>query len=109
LTRCGAQVTVVPATTPAADVLALKPDGVFLSNGPGDPEPLDYAVKNVRALVAKKPIFWYLPGSSDYGSRVRGADVQTEIRASWRKSSCLEHRAQAGGNYRAESRFRCRP
>src|SRR6059036_1830003 len=57
LTRCGAQVTVVPATTPAADVLALKPDGVFLSNGPGDPEPLDYAVKNVRALVAKKPIF----------------------------------------------------
>ncbi len=57
LARCGARVTVVPATTPAADVLALKPDGVFLSNGPGDPEPLDYAIKNVRALIAKKPIF----------------------------------------------------
>src|SRR5216110_3530761 len=56
-TRCGVRVTVVPATTPAADVLALKPDGVFLSNGPGDPEPLDYAIKNVRALIAKKPIF----------------------------------------------------
>src|SRR5207247_10750921 len=57
LARCGARVTVVPAATPAADVLALKPDGVFLSNGPGDPEPLDYAIKNVRALIAKKPIF----------------------------------------------------
>ena len=57
LTHCGAQVTVVPANTPAEDVLALKPDGVFLSNGPGDPEPLDYAIKNVRALLGKKPIF----------------------------------------------------
>jgi len=57
LTRCGAQVTVVPATTSASDVLALKPDGVFLSNGPGDPEPLDYAIKNVRDLLGKKPIF----------------------------------------------------
>jgi len=57
LTRCGAQVTVVPATTPSEDVLAMKPDGVFLSNGPGDPEPLDYAIKNVRALLGKKPIF----------------------------------------------------
>jgi len=57
LTNCGAQVTVVPARTPAEDVLAMKPDGVFLSNGPGDPEPLDYAIKNVRALLGKKPIF----------------------------------------------------
>ena len=57
LTRCGAQVTVVPATTSAEDVLALKPDGVFLSNGPGDPEPLKYAIRNVRALLGKKPIF----------------------------------------------------
>ena len=57
LTHCGAQVTVVPANTSAEDVLALKPDGVFLSNGPGDPEPLEYAIKNVRALLGKKPIF----------------------------------------------------
>jgi carbamoyl-phosphate synthase small subunit len=57
LTRCGAQVTVVPATTSAEEVLALKPDGVFLSNGPGDPEPLKYAIKNVRSLLGKKPIF----------------------------------------------------
>ncbi|MFW6093727.1 MAG: glutamine-hydrolyzing carbamoyl-phosphate synthase small subunit [Pseudomonadota bacterium] len=50
--------TVVPATTPAADVLALKPDGVFLSNGPGDPEPCDYAIDAVRELLDHDlPIF----------------------------------------------------
>jgi carbamoyl-phosphate synthase small subunit len=57
LTRCGAKVTVVPATMSAEDVLQLKPDGIFLSNGPGDPEPLEYAIKNVRGLLGKKPVF----------------------------------------------------
>ena len=47
----GCRVTVVPAQTPAAAVLALSPDGVFLSNGPGDPEPCDYAIKAIRAIV----------------------------------------------------------
>ena len=47
----GCRVTVVPATTSAADVLARKPDGVFLSNGPGDPEPCDYAIAAARALI----------------------------------------------------------
>jgi carbamoyl-phosphate synthase small subunit len=50
-------VTVVPATTSAADVLALKPDGVFLSNGPGDPEPIGYAIENIRKLLGRVPIF----------------------------------------------------
>ena len=45
------QVTVFPATTPARELLATRPDGVFLSNGPGDPAPLDYAIDNARALV----------------------------------------------------------
>jgi carbamoyl-phosphate synthase small subunit len=53
----GCEVTVVPARTSAADVLALKPDGVFLSNGPGDPEPIDYAVQNIRKLLGRVPIF----------------------------------------------------
>ena len=54
----GAAVTVVPAETPAKDVLALKPDGVFLSNGPGDPEPCDYAVAAIRDLVSRRvPVF----------------------------------------------------
>ena len=57
LTRLGAKVTVVPATTSWEDVLRLNPDGIFLSNGPGDPEPLEYAIRNVRCLMGKKPIF----------------------------------------------------
>ncbi len=47
----GCRVTVVPAQTPAAEVLALKPDGIFLSNGPGDPEPCDYAIAATRTLI----------------------------------------------------------
>ncbi|HEY1482528.1 MAG TPA: glutamine-hydrolyzing carbamoyl-phosphate synthase small subunit [Candidatus Acidoferrum sp.] len=51
------EVTVVPASTSAEDVLAVKPDGVFLSNGPGDPEPVTYAVENIRKLAGRVPIF----------------------------------------------------
>lgn len=47
----GCRVTVVPATTPASEVLAMKPDGVFLSNGPGDPEPCDYAIEAIREIL----------------------------------------------------------
>ncbi len=57
LVQVGARVTVVPASTSAEDVLALKPDGVFLSNGPGDPEPLQYQAAQVRKLIGKQPIF----------------------------------------------------
>jgi len=54
----GCQVTVVPAQTPAAEVLALNPDGIFLSNGPGDPEPCDYAVAAIKTFIERKiPIF----------------------------------------------------
>ncbi|GAB4358558.1 MAG: glutamine-hydrolyzing carbamoyl-phosphate synthase small subunit [Gammaproteobacteria bacterium] len=54
----GCRVTVVPAITPAADVLAMKPDGVFLSNGPGDPEPCEYAIAAIREIVETRiPVF----------------------------------------------------
>ena len=54
----GCQVTVVPAKTPAAEVMALKPDGVFLSNGPGDPEPCDYAIAAIEQILeTRTPIF----------------------------------------------------
>ncbi len=53
----GCDVTVVPAKTSVQDVLALKPQGVFLSNGPGDPEPAGYAIANIRALLGRVPIF----------------------------------------------------
>ena len=58
LAERGCKLTVVPAQTPASDVLAMKPDGVFLSNGPGDPEPCDYAITAVQQLMeAGVPIF----------------------------------------------------
>lgn len=54
----GCRLTVVPPKTPAAEVLALEPDGVFLSNGPGDPEPCDYAIEAIKeVLQAEKPVF----------------------------------------------------
>ena len=57
LAREECRVTVVPAETTADDVLALKPDGVFLSNGPGDPEPVDYAVRAIRQMMGRVPVF----------------------------------------------------
>jgi carbamoyl-phosphate synthase small subunit len=53
----GFRVTILPGTSSADDVLALNPDGVFLSNGPGDPEPLTYAIATIRQLLGKLPIF----------------------------------------------------
>ncbi len=53
----GCRVTVVPAETSAEDVFDLKPDGVFLSNGPGDPEPVDYAVRAIRKFLGRVPVF----------------------------------------------------
>ncbi len=54
LTSRGCEVTVVPAQTPASEVLAMNPDGVFLSNGPGDPEPCDYAIQAIQEILAAK-------------------------------------------------------
>jgi carbamoyl-phosphate synthase small subunit len=53
----GCRVTILPGTATAPDVLAQNPDGVFLSNGPGDPEPITYAIESIRNLLGKKPIF----------------------------------------------------
>jgi carbamoyl-phosphate synthase small subunit len=57
LVQSGCEVTVVPGTASARDILNLDPDGIFLSNGPGDPEPLGYAHDTIRQLVGKKPVF----------------------------------------------------
>ena len=57
LTREDCRVTVVPAETSAEDVLGLKPDGIFLSNGPGDPEPVNYAVNSIRKFLGRVPVF----------------------------------------------------
>lgn len=67
LRQYGARVTVVPASTTAADALALKPDGVFISNGPGDPEALDAQAAELRKLIGKTPIFGICLGQQIVG------------------------------------------
>jgi carbamoyl-phosphate synthase small subunit len=73
LAERGCRVTVVPANTPAAEALALKPDGVFLSNGPGDPAAVTYGVKAVRDLLGKAPVFGICLGHQILGLALGGA------------------------------------
>jgi carbamoyl-phosphate synthase small subunit len=74
LTQAGCRVTVVPAATPAADVLAMQPDGVFLSNGPGDPAAVTYAIEATRSLVdSNVPIFGICLGHQILGLALGGA------------------------------------
>ncbi len=72
LTEHGCEVQVVPAKTTAEEILAADPDGVFLSNGPGDPMPLDYAIKTIQELLGKKPIFGICLGHQLLGLALGG-------------------------------------
>ena len=72
LAREACRVTVVPAETSAEDVLALNPDGIFLSNGPGDPEPVTYAQENIRKLVGRRPMFGICLGHQLIGLALGG-------------------------------------
>ncbi|MGH7788531.1 MAG: glutamine-hydrolyzing carbamoyl-phosphate synthase small subunit [Candidatus Binatia bacterium] len=72
LVAAGCRVRVVPATTPAADVLAMKPDGAFLSNGPGDPAAAPYAAQIVRDLLGKTPVFGICLGHQILGLALGG-------------------------------------
>jgi carbamoyl-phosphate synthase small subunit len=72
LAEAGCRIKVVSAATPAEDVLALNPDGIFLSNGPGDPDAVPYARENVRKLIGKKPVFGICLGHQIMGLALGG-------------------------------------
>ena len=72
LRQLGCRVTVVPGTSTAEEVLSHDPDGVFLSNGPGDPRPLDYAIETIRGLLGQKPIFGICLGHQLLGLALGG-------------------------------------
>ena len=111
-TSCGAwssraaRVTVVPALTPAEDVLALKPDGIFLSNGPGDPEPLESQAGAGSQADRQEADLRHLPRPSDPRPGARRQDVQAEVRASRRESSGAEQSHEQGRDHVAQSRLR---
>ncbi len=79
LTASGCEVRVVPADTPAEEALAWKPDGIFLSNGPGDPAAAPYAVGHVRDLVGKAPIFGICLGHQILGLALGGSTYKLKF------------------------------
>jgi carbamoyl-phosphate synthase small subunit len=92
LTRENCRVTVVPAKTTAEETLALNPDGVFFSNGPGDPEPLDYAIETVRKLQGKKPIFGICLGHQIFGLALGGKTYKLKFGHHGGNHPILNHR-----------------
>ena len=92
LVQVGARVTVVPSLTSAEDVLALKPDGIFLSNGPGDPEPLQRQATEVRKLVGKKPIFGICLGHQILGLALGGKTYKLKFGHRGANHPVLNHR-----------------
>ena len=75
----GCRVTVIPAPTPAEEALALKPDGVFLSNGPGDPAAVTYAIENVRQLLGRTPLFGICLGHQILGLALGGTTYKLKF------------------------------
>ena len=79
LVQHGCRVTVVPASTSADDVMALEPDGVFLSNGPGDPEPLEPQIGNIRQLIGRVPLFGICLGHQILGLACGGKSFKLKF------------------------------
>ncbi len=79
LSRRGCEVRVVPATTSAEDVLAMDPDGIFLSNGPGDPAGVEGVVDNIRKLLGKKPLFGICLGHQILGLAYGGSTYKLKF------------------------------
>jgi carbamoyl-phosphate synthase small subunit len=79
LSAADCRVRVVPAATPAEDVLEMKPDGIFLSNGPGDPDAVTYAIENVAKIVGKKPVFGICLGHQILGLALGGTTYKLKF------------------------------
>ena len=92
LTREGCRVTVVPAKTTAEEAMALEPDGIFFSNGPGDPEPLEYAVETVRELQGKAPMFGICLGHQIFGLALGGKTYKLKFGHHGGNHPILNHR-----------------
>ena len=88
----GCKVTVVPGTATAAEVLAHQPDGVFLSNGPGDPRPLEYAIQTIRDLLGKKPVFGICLGQQLLGLAAGGEIYKLKFGHRGANQPVLNHR-----------------
>jgi len=79
LVSAGCDVTVVPATFPAEEALAMGPDGIFLSNGPGDPEPMTEVIENIRKFIGKIPIFGICLGHQLLGLALGGQTIKLKF------------------------------
>lgn len=79
LEKAGCEVLVVPAKTAAETIERLNPDGIFLSNGPGDPDPLDYAVETIRSLLGQAPIFGICLGMQLLGLAMGGKTMKIKF------------------------------
>ncbi len=109
LSDSGCRMTVVPAQTSAREVLQLQPDGVFLSNGPGDPEPCDYAIAATRELLeADIPLFGICLGHQIMGLAAGATHHQDEVRPPRRESSGAGPGKRPGHDHQPESRLRRR-
>jgi carbamoyl-phosphate synthase small subunit len=75
----GCEVTIAPSRTPPHEILSMKPDGIFLSNGPGDPAAVAYAVESVRTLIGKKPIFGICLGHQILGLALGGSTYKLKF------------------------------
>ncbi len=106
LEKRGCEVLVLPATATGEDILAWKPDGVLLSNGPGDPAALPYIVEAVRTILGKVPDLRHLPGTPDPGTGGGRADGEAEIRPPRDQPAGQEPPERPGRDHLAESRFR---
>ena len=107
LVDAGCDVTVVPADFPAEEALAMNPDGIFLSNGPGDPEPLTAVIENLQQAYRQKADLRHLSRAPVIGIGPGGQDHQTPLRQPRFQPAGHGHGNPQGGDHGPESRF-CR-